>query len=67
MITPEQLEYYEKLHTLVTQYRTAHWDAKNYRSKQAADKEYRLGLEIDKLVRSENLKRKRTLANESKR
>ncbi len=58
MITPEQLEYYEKLHHLVTQYRTAHWDAKKYRGKQAADKERRLGSEIDKLVRTENIKRR---------
>lgn len=63
MITPEQLEYYEKLHNLVTRYRTAHWDAKARRSVQAAEKEHRLGMEIDKLVRNENLKRRKTQKN----
>jgi hypothetical protein len=62
-MSPEQLAYYEKLHSLVSRMRTAHWEAKKYRSRSAADKEYRLGLEIDKLVRSENLKRKK-LSNE---
>ncbi len=58
-MTPEQLLYYEKLHNLVTQHRTAHWDAKKYRGKGYSEKEYRTGLEIDKLVRAENLKRQR--------
>jgi hypothetical protein len=59
MISSEQLAYYEKLHHLVTQMRTAHWEAKKYRSLQAAQKEHRLGLEIDKIVRNENKNRQR--------
>lgn len=54
----EELPYYERLHILVTKMRTAHWEAIRFHSKAAADKAHRLGLEIDKITREENLRRR---------
>lgn len=56
-MNPEQLTYYETLHKLVTKMRTAHWEAKKYRSASAAKRENDLGLQIDKIVRAENIRR----------
>lgn len=47
-------EKYDQLFKLVNQLRSAHWHAKKYYSKEASAKEYRIGLEVDKLLREEH-------------
>lgn len=58
----EQLAFYEKLFELANKLRTAHWHAKKHGGKQAIDREYRAGLELDKRLRKENLERQRIKA-----
>jgi len=56
MFMHEQLPYHEQLFQLINKMRTAHWDYV-HGIKSAKEKEHRIGLEIDKLLREENARR----------
>lgn len=56
---PEPLPYTEQLYSLINKMRTAYW-LKRKGSSTAAKDEHKYGLEIDKLLRAENARRRQT-------